>query len=107
MGDYLFKVLYLGRKTLNSFFSQVNATDGCDSFFETGGIYREWTQLKFATDMCEGRCTHPMFYNSVFQRCKIGERAKGIRGLRRGPGDSTSGATFLDATQWHLEPWFP
>ena len=33
-----FKVLYLGRKTLNSFFSQVNATDGCDCFFEIGAF---------------------------------------------------------------------
>ena len=33
-----FKVLYLGRKTLNTIFSHVSATDICNCFKETGAL---------------------------------------------------------------------
>ena len=83
VGDYLFKVLYLGRKTLSTYshmLSWVSATDNCGCFKETkGGIYREWTHLKFATDMCEGRCTYQVFHRDV----KLGVEARRGEGQKK------------------------
>ncbi len=79
MGDYLFKVLYLGRKTLNTIFSHVSATDGCNCFKETGAL-----SGMDAIEVCDRYVRRKVHISSVLhlwiQRCKI----RGGKGMAKG-----------------------